>query len=303
MTRNAPLVGLAIALALLVVGLPVAVNAVEQGSRVYVSVSDNKGKPIDGLTSADFKIAIDGKEQDVLSVEPATEPVDTVIITDRLGLDPAYSNFTVQAALQDFVKGLRSGVPNGRIALTTFDGPVVRITGLNAAPADLNKALGRLATTAVESGLLDAIVDACEILKDSRTDRKVIFAMFAGYRADTSTHWNDRTLKTMWDANASLWAVEVHSPGGAVGGNAGREEVVGLGSRLSGGFHVNVGSPIGISTQAKMMATLISKQYVIRYAPGSDPSTSSRRTIAVNRNGARILFPTWVARYTNTPVK
>jgi hypothetical protein len=303
MTRNVPLVGVAVALALMTMARPLELDATAQGSRVYVSVADNKGKPIEGLTAAEFKIAIDGKEQEVLSVEPATEPVDTVIITDRLGLDPAYSNFIVGAALTDFVKGLRSGVPNSRIALTTFDGPVVRIIGLNAPAADLNKALGRLSTTASESGLLDAVVDACEILKDSKTDRKVIFAMFAAYRADTSTHWNDRTLKTMWDANASLWAVEVQSPGGAVGGNAAREEVVGLGSRLSGGLHVNVGSPIGISTQSKLMATLISKQYLIKYAPGSDPNTNSRRTIAVNRNGAKILFPTWVARFNATPVK
>ena len=303
MTRNLALFGLATAVVLAAIGRPITVAAIAQGSRVYVSVADNKGKPIEGLTAADFKIAIDGKEQEVLSVEPATEPVDMVIITDRLGLDPAYSNFIVGAALNDFVKGLRSGVPNSRIALTTFDGPVVRITGLNAPATDLNKAIGRLSTTASESGLLDAVVDACEILKDSKTDRKVIFAMFAAYRADTSTHWNDKTLMTMWQANASLWAVEVQSPGGAVGGNAGREEVVGLGSRMSGGLHVNVGSPIGISTQSKLMAALISKQYVIRYAPGSDPSTSSRRTIAVNRNGAKILFPTWVARYNSVPVK
>ena len=303
MTRNVALAGLATAVVLIAIGRPIPLNAVVQGSRVYVSVADNKGKPIEGLTAADFKIAIDGKEQEVLSVGPATEPVDTVIITDRLGLDPAYSNFIVGASLRDFVKGLGSGSPNSRIALTTFDGPVVRITGLNAPAADLNKALGRLSTTASESGLLDAVVDACELLKDSKTDRKVIFALFAAYRADTSTQWNDRTLKTMWDTNASLWAVEVQSPGGAVGGNAGREEVVGLGSRLSGGLHVNVGSPIGISTQSKMMATLISKQYVIRYAPGSDPSTNSRRTIAVNRNGARILFPTWVARFNSVPVR
>lgn len=288
-------VSLLIALAMLAIGRPVEVKALPQPARVYVSVADNKGKPIAGLTVADFKIAIDDKEQEVLSVEPATEPVDAVIITDRLGLDPAFSNFTVQHALSNFVKGIRS-VPDSRIALTTFDGPVVRITGFNAPATELNKAIGRLSTNATESGMLNAIVDACELLRASKTDRKVIFAMFAAYRADTSNAWNDNAVMTMWQSNASLWALEVQSIGGASGGNAGREEVANLGSRMSGGMHVSVASAVGLSSQAQLMATLIAKQYVVTYAPGTDPNTSSRRKISVNRNGVKILFPTWVAR-------
>ena len=295
MTRRVALLSLTIALATLAIGRPAAVEGPTQRSRVYVSVADNKGKPIAGLTAADFKIAIDDKEQEVLSVAPATEPVDAVIITDRLGLDPAYSSFTVQHALSQFVKGIRS-VPDSRIALTTFDGPVVRIAGFNTPAAELNKAIGRLSTNAVESGMLNAVVDACEVLKESKTDRKVIFAMFAAYRADTSNAWNDKAVMTMWQSNASLWALEVQSIGGASGGNAGREEVSSLGSRMSGGMHVSVASAVGLSNQAQLMATLIAKQYAIDYVPGTDPNTSSRRKIAVNRNGARILFPTWVAR-------
>jgi hypothetical protein len=125
---------LTLVLAVLAICGPVDVNALVAPARVYVSVADNKGKPVSGLTAADFKIAIDDREQEVLSVAPATEPLDVVIITDRLGLDPAYSSFTVQHALSGFVKGIRT-VPDSRIALTTFDGPVVRITGFNATPA------------------------------------------------------------------------------------------------------------------------------------------------------------------------
>ncbi len=286
---------LLITFTLLAIGRPVAVDALAAQARVYVSVADNKGKPIAGLTAADFKISIDDKEQEVLSVAPASEPIDAVIITDRLGLDPAFSNFTVQHALSAFVKGIRS-VPDSRIALTTFDGPVVRITGLNAPATELNKAIGRLATNATESGMLNAVVDACELLRDSKTDRKVIFAMFAAYRADTSNAWNDKAVMTMWQSNASLWALEVQSIGGVSAGNAGREEVASLGSRMSGGMHASVASAVGLSNQAQLMATLIAKQYVVTYAPGSDANTSSRRKVAVNRNGARILFPTWVAR-------
>jgi VWFA-related protein len=286
---------LTVAFTMLAIGRPVAVATSAAQAHVYVSVADNKGKPVTGLTAADFQIAIDNRDQEILSVAPATEPISVVIITDRLGLDPAYSSFTVQHALSGFVKEIRS-VPDSRLALTTFDGPVVRITGFNAPATDLNKAIARLSTNSLDGGMLDALVDACELLRETKTDRRVIFAMFAGYRGDTSTQWNDRAMMTMWQSNASLWAVEVQSIGGASGGNAGREEVVSLGSRMSGGMMEGVASAVGLANKAQQMAALITKQYVITYAPGSDASTSTRRKVAVNRNGVRILFPTWVAR-------
>lgn len=293
--RGSVCITLVIALAAIAFGRPTALNALNAQSRVYVAVADNKGKPVAGLTAADFKIAIDDREQEILSVAEATEAISVVIITDRLGLDPAYSSFTVQHALSGFVRGIRS-VPESRIALTTFDGPVVRITGFNSPATELNKAIGRLSTSATDGGMLDAVVDACELLRKTNTERRVIFAMFAAYRADTSTQWNDRTAMTLWESGASLWAVEVQSIGGASVGNAGREEVVTLGSRMSGGLTESVASSVGLSNKAQQMAALISKQYVVTYAPGSDAATGTRRKVAVNRNGVRILFPTWVSR-------
>jgi VWFA-related protein len=295
MSQRTVFASLATALAILALGRPEALSALAAGSRVYVSVADSKNKPVTGLTAADFKVAIDDKEQEILSVEPASQPIDVVIITDRLGLDPAYSNFTVQHALSGFVKGIRT-IADSRIALTTFDGPVVRITGLNTPPADLNKALGRLSTTDPSGAMLDAVVDAAEMLSESKAERRAIFAVFAAYKRDTSASWNDRTAMTLWRSAASLWSIEVQSLGGPSGGNVGRESVVNQGSVMSGGTHVSVASGFGLENNAKQMADLIVKQYVINYAPGADPNTGLRRKIAVNRNGAKIMFPSWVAR-------
>jgi len=294
MSRVLTGVGLTLAIATLAIGRPGALSTAA-GSRVYVSVADSKNKPVTGLTAADFKVALDDREQQILSVAPASQPVDVVIITDRLGLDPAYSNFTVQHVLSGFVRGIRS-IPDSRIALTTFDGPVVRITGFNAPPADLNKAIGKLSTTDGSGAMLDAVVDAAEMLSDSKADRRVIFAMFAAYKTDTSTSWNDRAAMTLWRSGASLWSIEVQSIGGPSGGNVGRENVVNQGSIMSGGTHISVASGFGLENNAKQMADLIAKQYVINYAPGADPNTSLRRKVAVNRNGVKIMFPTWVAR-------
>ena len=51
-------VSLTIALAVLAIGRPLAESPLLAPARVYVSVADNKGKPIPGLTVADFQDVI-----------------------------------------------------------------------------------------------------------------------------------------------------------------------------------------------------------------------------------------------------
>lgn len=286
--------GLTLVLAAIALHQPGRVHATPAQDQVFAAVADKKGKPVSGLTAADFKVAIDGRAQEILSVAPATGPVSVVIITDRLGLDPAYSTFTVQRVLAGFVKGVRTAHPDSRIALTTFDGPVVRITGFGSPAAELDRAIGRLSTTATEGGMLDALVDACQLFRGSLAERRAIFAVFAAYRGDSSVQRNDRTAMALWESKASLWAIEVQSPGTSGIGNPIREEVVSLGSRMSGGMSDSVASAVGLDSMAKQMAALLTNQYVVTYGPSTDATTSTRRAVSVNGPGLRVLAATWV---------
>lgn len=289
-------VGLTLALSALVIHRPAGVGAVSAQDRVYVAVADSKGKPVAGLTAADFRVAIDDKDQEILSVAPATEPVSVVLITDRLGLEPVYSSFVVHHALAGFVKGIRSALPDSQFALTTFDGPVVRITGFSSPTAAFDKALGRLSTIATDAAMLDAVMDACQVISGATTERRAIFAVFAAYRPDTSTQWNDTATMALWQSKASLWAIEVRSTGSNSFGNVGREQVVDRGSVMSGGMSDSVASAVGLDSMAQRMAALIAKQYVVTYGPGGGGATGSRRKVSVGRTGLRVLAPAWVAR-------
>ncbi len=48
----------------------------EQTSRtVYVTVVDNQGQAVTGLTPADFRLRENNRDREIVSVEPATEPM------------------------------------------------------------------------------------------------------------------------------------------------------------------------------------------------------------------------------------
>jgi hypothetical protein len=289
-------IGLTLALAAFVIDRPADVAALAAQDRVYVAVADSKDKPVAGLTAEDFRVAIDDQPQEIVSAAPATGPVSVVIITDRLGLEPAYNSFVVHHALSGFVKGIRSGLPDSLFALTTFDGPVVRITGFSSPTGAFDKALGRLSTTATDGAMLDAIKDACQMLGSATTERRAIFAVFAAYRRDTSTQWSDTAALALWQSKASLWAIEVRSSGPNSFGNVGREQVVDQGTLMSGGMSDAVGSAVGLDSMAKTMAALIAKQYVITYGPGGSGTTGSRRKVSVGRKGLRVIAPAWAPK-------
>lgn len=289
-------VGLASAIGLFaaLLCLPAGIGASAGQHKIFVAVADNKGKPVTGLTAADFKITIDQQVQEILSVEPATEPASIVLLTDRLGLEQAYGPQDLGRALQSFVKIIRTKVPGSHLALTTFDGPVVRLAPFGQAGAELDRLLGRLSTVTRDSGLRDALIDACQMLRQAPSKRKVVFTIFAGYRPDMSSVRVDLAAEALRLCDASLWIIEARILGENSFGNNEREAIVDRGSRFSGGFRDIVASAIGVDTVAKQMAELIASQYVITYGPGGGTRTSTRQVV-VGRNNVKVYAPSWIA--------
>jgi len=107
-----------------------------------------------------------------------------IILTDRLGLDNAYPPAVIGNALKSFVKTLNTAVPGSQFALTTFDGPVVRVANFGLPLTELDKLLGRLATVAQDAAIRDAMMDVCAHAQKAPTPRRAIFTVFAGYRPD-----------------------------------------------------------------------------------------------------------------------
>ena len=262
---------------------------------VYVAVADNRGRPVSGLTASDFDISIDEKRQEILSVAPATEPVSVVLLTDRLGLVNNYSHIDLQRALSSFVSRVRSAVPGSRFGLTTFDGPVVRLLTFDAAPAELDRQLGRLTTLATDAALLDALTEACKQMGKAPTERRIILLVYAGYRSDTSVAQPELIGAMLQASGASLWAIEARIPGESISRQVNRDLVVDRGTAITGGRLDSAASAVGVNTMASQIAALVGSQYAVTYGPGGG-TRASQRKVVVKRPELKVYAPAWLPR-------
>ncbi len=291
------LAGLLVGPAVLLLGLapPVAAGRSSATERLYVTVVDAKGRPVTGLTADDFAVRIDDANQEVAGLGPALEPASVVVLTDRLGLNATYTPFDVGQTLREFAGAIRKGSQDAKLALTTFDGTVLQVAKFGGAPAELDRALGRLATGSDDAVLLDGLADACQVMRSAPSSRRIIFTLVAAYRPDHSTMQPDVVGEILRLSGASLWVVEVRQAQGGNYGNPIREQILDNGSRLSGGFREIVSSRSGLNTAVRHMAELILAQYVLTYGPGGG-SSRSIVAVTVKRPGVRVLTAGWTSR-------
>lgn len=274
---------------------PDAARPERETVRVYATVTDQKGAPVSGLTKDNFRVRLGAVEQEVLVVEPAREPLALVVLTDRLGLSPAYQLPDVADALRGLARAIRGAVPESRVAVTTFDGTVLQVTRLTSAPGETDRALGRLATNAEDAVLFDGLDSACGSMRSAPGDRRIIFTLLAAYRPDRSTIHPDVVVETLRRCAASLWVVEVRQPLGGNYSNPVREQVLDAGSMLSGGTHDVVSSRSGLASATRRLTDLILAQYAVTFGPGEGGSEAPLM-VEVNVPGAHVLAPRWTSR-------
>jgi VWFA-related protein len=87
-----------------------------QMMRVHASVTDRNGRAIGDLKTSDFTILENGAERKVMSVAPANEPFNLVLLLDVSGSVEERLDF-IRKAARDFLK---TASPQDRIAIVSF---------------------------------------------------------------------------------------------------------------------------------------------------------------------------------------
>ena len=262
-----------------------AARADVRNRAIYVSVLDNKGVPVTGLTPADFVVKEDGVAREVLDVKPADAPMQIALLIDD---STAASDATsyLRDGLAAFLERMRGKAEIGLI--TVGERPTV-LAPYTTDTEVLNQRVGRIfPRTNSGAYLLDAIVDASKALAKREAARPIILAVtFEGVEHSNQHH--DVVLRELTRSGAALHVIAIGSPSASLDDEMrARGLVLSEGPQRTGGRRDQVLAVSGIPDKLKQAADELLNQYVVTYGrpdklipPEKISVTSTRPNVTV----------------------
>jgi hypothetical protein len=272
-------------------GARLTATAMEVTTRtVYVTITDSQGAPVPDLTAANFKVKEGGKDREVVKAGPATAKAHlALMVEERLIADTQ-----TRIGLFEFVKRM-NGV--AEISLVTVG---LRNNSLTPFVTDVNvvlKAINELSLNAQPtSNLTECISDMAKIFDEQNVERPVMVVVaFSGGQAGATA---SSILNTLRQSGATLFAVTFAVPGsgnssnlGTMGDEAGREQVLGDGSKQSGGRRIEVVTTAAIQKSLQQVADDLAAQYQISYTLPDGVKPDKRFNLSVDRKGLTVRPP------------
>ncbi len=249
---------------------------------VYVTVVDDNGRAVIGLTPADFVVKESGKEREIASVAPASEKM-------RLALMVAHSLFGQTYVRQGLATFINRVCPSAEIALFMITQRAERIVDFTSDPNVLVDAIRNLPVnqSAVSAVVPDAIVEVAKQFEKAKPARPVI--VLATTEQGLAAEDPEFIFSQIAKSKAQFWAVSV---------GAGGSSSLSLadGPQQSGGRRVPIMTLAGFQTGVQQVADDLSSQYLITYTLPDGVKTSDRITVSLKKPGATLRAPSRVPK-------
>jgi VWFA-related protein len=290
-------------LALVVLCLPSRAWAEPTSRSVYVTVVDDHGQPVTGLTAADFALKEGGKDREIASAEPARTKMHIAVMIEET-LTPMGG---VRNALGEFVKRMYqvaeiSFIIVGQRNTTAVDytsDPNALITGIN------NLSLSQQQT---QTMVPEGIFDLTKVLEKDKPERPVI-VLLALEKQQASAEQPQNVLNQLARSGAMMYVVSMEGGSASSGTSgigrasadngamdmAGRAQVMGDGPKQSGGRRVEVAALTAFPTGIQQIADDLSSQYLITYTLPDGVKPSDRLNVSLKKKGATLRAPTKIS--------
>jgi VWFA-related protein len=253
---------------------------------IYVSVVDNTGKPVTGLTAADFTVREDGVAREVVSATQATEPLTISVLVDDSAAATEAIQF-IRDALLSFVQRL-SG--KAEIAIATIgERPTSQIDYTTSTEA-LKKTIGRIfQKTGSGAYFLDGIVEVSRGLQKREAKRPTIVAITSEEGPEFSNRSYQQVLEVLLGSGAALHVLALGSPSSSLGDEMrNRNITIAEGTEKTGGRRDQVLALSGLTDRLNQVADELTSQYVVQYGRPDQLIPPEKVQVAVTRPGLTV---------------
>jgi hypothetical protein len=177
---------------------------------VCVSVLDSSGKPVTGLTAADFVVREDNTVREVLSASPATEPLTIAVTVDDSQAAMRALPF-IRDGLAVFFKKLDG---KALIALSSFGERPTPLVEYTDSAAQLQKGIGRLfARSGAGAYMLEALVELSRGIEKKVATRPVIVVVAVESESEFSNLHYTKVLDALKRSGATLHVLAIGTAG------------------------------------------------------------------------------------------
>lgn len=233
---------------------------------IYTSVLGKDGKPVEGLTPADFVVREDNVSREVLRVEPATAPMQIALLVDNSQRSGPNIR-DIREAAEAFIKGVTgTGTKHEVAVIAVAERPTI-LVDYTTDQAKLLKGAALFTQPGSGAYMLDALWETSRGFKKREAPRPVIVAI-ATNGPEFSTRYRDQVIGAIKDASASLHIVMVGQAPTDFTSNEGRERayIFDEGPRETGGRYDNVLAASALAQRLTQVANELTHQYLVTYA-------------------------------------
>jgi VWFA-related protein len=244
---------------------------------VYFSAVDANGAHVTDLTAADLTVKEGGKERPVAAVQPATAPMDVVLLVDDGGLG------AFRAGVAQFLQKM---LGRGQFAISVLNPQPIKVTNFTADVEVLRAALDRMAPRGRvqpdNEQIVEAVGDAAKELQKRKTARRAIVVLTVGGEKPSSDLADD-AVNALKSSGASLNVV--HVSGFDLG------KVLGDGPRQSGGLIQHTTGTGPIAPLITTIADNLLHQYVLTYNIPDGVKLNEKFSLSTSRKGVTLIAP------------